>query len=207
MLTKNDNIGVDVEQVEDVYVEWQKRFVLNCEHYLEAHTLLDGQVHITDCCKRYYWQEDKVYDLIGPFVRDLIREESCGDALLWGRGGIVDRLIPYQQRYNTIENQIEELTSRLVLGVLVVEDGSLDIDELSEEGLAPGKILWYRQGAKAPSMLQDSANQVELLKQLCSMRDTYKKNLEDLIDSIRNEVFWGSVPPNDDKNVDGGNKV
>jgi hypothetical protein len=39
------------------------------------------------------------------------------------------------------------------MGVLTVEDGSVDTDELSEEGLLPGKILVYRQGGKAPEML------------------------------------------------------
>jgi hypothetical protein len=39
------------------------------------------------------------------------------------------------------------------MGVLTVEDGSVDTDELAEEGLLPGKILVYRQGSKAPEML------------------------------------------------------
>lgn len=39
------------------------------------------------------------------------------------------------------------------MGVLTVEDGSVDTDELSEEGLLPGKVLVYRQGGKAPEML------------------------------------------------------
>jgi hypothetical protein len=39
------------------------------------------------------------------------------------------------------------------MGVLTVEDGSVDVEELSEEGLLPGKVLVYRQGGKAPEML------------------------------------------------------
>ena len=34
-----------------------------------------------------------------------------------------------------------------------MEDGSVDTEELAEEGLLPGKILVYRQGGKAPEML------------------------------------------------------
>jgi hypothetical protein len=34
-----------------------------------------------------------------------------------------------------------------------VEDGSVDTDELAEEGLLPGKVLVYRQGGKPPEML------------------------------------------------------
>lgn len=36
---------------------------------------------------------------------------------------------------------------------MTVEDGSLDTDDLAEEGLSPGKVLVYRQGAKAPEMM------------------------------------------------------
>lgn len=39
------------------------------------------------------------------------------------------------------------------MGVMNVEDGSLDAEELAEDGLSPGKILVYRQGAKPPEML------------------------------------------------------
>jgi hypothetical protein len=39
------------------------------------------------------------------------------------------------------------------MGILTVEDGSIDTDELTEEGLLPGKVLVYRQGGKAPEML------------------------------------------------------
>ena len=37
--------------------------------------------------------------------------------------------------------------------MLAVEDGSVDTEELIEEGLPPGKVLVYRQGAPAPKML------------------------------------------------------
>ena len=37
--------------------------------------------------------------------------------------------------------------------MLAVEDGSVDVEALSDEGLAPGKILVYRQGSRAPSYL------------------------------------------------------
>ena len=37
--------------------------------------------------------------------------------------------------------------------VLVVEDGSVDIDSLEDNGLAPGKILVYRNGSTPPNNL------------------------------------------------------
>lgn len=65
----------------------------------------------------------------------------------------IDRLIPIQRAYNAVRNRKHEFLNRLSMGVLTVEDGSVDTDELSEEGLLPGKILVYRQGGKAPEML------------------------------------------------------
>lgn len=66
---------------------------------------------------------------------------------------VIDRLIPVQRAYNAVRNRKHEFLNRLSMGVLTVEDGSVDTDELSEEGLLPGKVLVYRQGGKAPEML------------------------------------------------------
>ena len=66
---------------------------------------------------------------------------------------IIDRLIPVQRAYNAVRNRKHEFLNRLSMGVLTVEDGSIDTDELAEEGLIPGKVLVYRQGGKAPEML------------------------------------------------------
>ena len=40
------------------------------------------------------------------------------------------------------------------MGVLMVEDGSVDTDNLEEEGLSPGKILVYRQGSVKPQLME-----------------------------------------------------
>ena len=66
---------------------------------------------------------------------------------------VIDRLIPVQRAYNAVRNRKHEFLNRLSMGVLTVEDGSIDTDELSEEGLLPGKVLIYRQGGKAPELL------------------------------------------------------
>lgn len=66
---------------------------------------------------------------------------------------IIDRLIPVQRAYNAVRNRKHEFLNRLSMGILTVEDGSVDTDELAEEGLLPGKVLVYRQGGKAPEML------------------------------------------------------
>ena len=66
---------------------------------------------------------------------------------------VVDRLIPVQRAYNAVRNRKHEFLNRLSMGVLTVEDGSVDTDDLAEDGLIPGKVLVYRQGGKAPQML------------------------------------------------------
>lgn len=84
-----------------------------------------------------------------PFVKqDCVRLPAA----FFG-SSIIDRLIPIQRAYNAVRNRKHEFLNRLSMGVLTVEDGSVDTDELAEEGLLPGKVLVYRQGGKAPEML------------------------------------------------------
>lgn len=67
---------------------------------------------------------------------------------------IIERLIPLQRAYNAVKNRKHEFLNRLAMGVLSVEDGSIDTDSLEEEGLSPGKVLIYRQGATPPKLLE-----------------------------------------------------
>ena len=68
-------------------------------------------------------------------------------------GSVIDRMIPVQRAYNTVRNRKHEFLNRLSMGILTVEDGSVDADALEEDGLLPGKILVYRQGGKPPEIL------------------------------------------------------
>ncbi len=70
---------------------------------------------------------------------------------------IIERLIPVQRAYNAVKNRKHEFLNRLSMGVLSVEDGSIDVDDLVDEGLSPGKILVYRQGSKAPEIMENKA--------------------------------------------------
>lgn len=65
----------------------------------------------------------------------------------------IDRCIPIQRAYNAIKNRKHEFLNRLTMGILAVEDGSVDTEDLEEEGLSPGKVLIYRQGSNAPKLL------------------------------------------------------
>ena len=44
------------------------------------------------------------------------------------------------------------MLNRLTLPIVMVEDGSVDVDALCEDGIAPGKVLVYRQGSLQPSI-------------------------------------------------------
>ena len=84
-----------------------------------------------------------------PFVK----QDSIPMPGAFFSASVIDRLIPVQRAYNAVRNRKHEFLNRLSMGVLTVEDGSIDTDELSEEGLLPGKVIVYRQGGKAPEML------------------------------------------------------
>ncbi|MCL2847575.1 MAG: hypothetical protein FWE13_02335 [Firmicutes bacterium] len=67
---------------------------------------------------------------------------------------VIERLIPIQRAYNAVKNRKHEFLNRISMGILAVEDGSVDVNNLEMEGLAPGKILVYRQGGAVPRLLE-----------------------------------------------------
>ena len=67
---------------------------------------------------------------------------------------VVERMIPLQRSYNAVKNRKHEYLNRISMGILAVEDGSVDMDNLEEEGLSPGKVLIYRQGANIPRFIE-----------------------------------------------------
>ena len=84
-----------------------------------------------------------------PFVR-----QTCLDNLAGFFGtSVVERVIPVQRAFNAVKNRKHEFMNRIAMGILAVEDGSVDTDALEEEGLPPGKILVYRQGSTPPVMM------------------------------------------------------
>lgn len=86
-----------------------------------------------------------------PFIKQVsLSVPNC----FWGTS-VIERCIPIQRAYNAVKNRKHEFLNRIAMGVLAVEDGSLDIENLEEEGLSPGKVLVYRQGANFPKMLQN----------------------------------------------------
>ncbi len=66
---------------------------------------------------------------------------------------VVERMIPVQRAYNAVRNRKHEFLNRISMGTIAVEEGSVDADDLAEDGLRPGKVIIYRQGSKPPEML------------------------------------------------------
>lgn len=144
MLNKN-------EIKEEVIIEYNKRFA-NGEQYLQIN--LRGEIEEVE--RWYFWQERGVYNHIKPIVDRYEKELTEQD--IYGKNGLVDLLIPYQQAYNTIKNRELEYINRVSMGVLCVEDGSVDTDNLEEEGLSPSKVIVYRAGRKTPELLTNALN-------------------------------------------------
>ena len=96
-----------------------------------------------------------------PFVKQVSIKRL---ASFWG-GSVIERCIPIQRSYNAIKNKKHEFITRLTSGVLAVEDGSVDVDNLETEGLAPGKILIYRNGSTPPKFLEAGTIPNELEKE------------------------------------------
>ena len=148
--------------------QFYKRFA-NGEQYIE----LDSLYGIINQEKRYYWQSQKVFNHIAPLIfeygNDLTEEE------LYGRHGLVSLLEPYQREYNRIMNLHSEHIELATYGFMAVEDGSVDADELCEEGIMAGKILVYRQGARAPELNKDTLDTEPYIKSAdyCLMRMHY----------------------------------
>lgn len=106
---------------------------------------------------QYYWCQNAIYNKIGPLV-DLFKSQSVEftseeeKKIIYGKNGLVEQLIPLQIAYNNVMNRRAEYANRISTGTIFVEDGSVDADDLAEEGLAPGKIIIYRQGTEAPEV-------------------------------------------------------
>ncbi|MGN1208337.1 MAG: hypothetical protein ACI4TI_02610 [Christensenellales bacterium] len=86
-----------------------------------------------------------------PFVKQVsLKQPNC----FFGTS-VIERIIPVQRSYNAVKNRKHEYLNRLSMGILTVEDGSGDCEQLEEEGLCPGKILVYRQGSNAPKIMDN----------------------------------------------------
>ena len=141
-----------VERSKDDSVIVIERYVRPNKDYPNGRlTIVAGECLVYDDDLPFACGEDGQRDL--PFIRQVsIPQPAC----FWGTS-VIERMIPVQRAYNAVKNRKHEFLNRLSLGVLSVEDGSVDLDNLEDEGLCPGKILVYRQGANQPKYLEEEA--------------------------------------------------
>ena len=129
------------------FKQYYKRFA-NGEQYIKIDP--NGEIVTEDLT--YHWQSRGIYNKIKPLICSL--GKNLTETQLYGKNGLVALLEPYQRAYNKIMNLHNEHIEFATRGYMAVEDGSVDVDELSEEGLAPGKIVVYRQGSSSPYVIQ-----------------------------------------------------
>ena len=78
---------------------------------------------------------------------------------------VIKDLIPHQRTYNGVLNSIHEYIKRLSLGNLLTEEGSIDIEECEENGLAPGAFLVYKKGSNPPVPVQNGQLPTEIMQE------------------------------------------
>jgi hypothetical protein len=139
---------------DSAYDEFLRRFA-NGEQYISVEKFCKNsnecQWVIEEEFKRYYWQNNSVFNHILPLV-ELSKQKGIKEEDIYKRNGLVDRLVPIQRAYNAVKNRELEYINRIAMGVMFVEDGSVDIDMIQEEGVSPGQVIVYRQGANIPQI-------------------------------------------------------
>lgn len=131
--------------------QYYKRFARG-EQYIS----LDRAGKIINEDKNYFWQQRGVYNHILPII--MSQGKSLSENDLYGRNGLVALLEPYQRAYNNIMNLHNEHLESATHGWMAAEDGSIDVDSLENDGLAPGKVIVYRQGSVSPAVIKDTPN-------------------------------------------------
>ena len=125
-----------------------ERYIRPTSEYPEGRlTVVAGGKVLFDGGLPYINGEDGARDY--PFIKQV----SMPVAGSFFGTSVVERLIPLQRAYNAVKCRKHEFLNRIAMGVVAVEDGSVDADELAEDGLMPGKVIAYRQGGKPPEML------------------------------------------------------
>ena len=145
-------------------------------------TIIAGEQLVYDDELPFMVGNDRQRDF--PFVRQTsIEEPGC----FWGTS-VIERLIPVQRAFNAVKNRKHEFINRLSLGVLSVEDGSVDLDNLEDEGLCPGKVLVYRQGSNQPKYLESESLPSGLSDEENSLLDEFNK-----ISGVNDLLSTGSI--------------
>ena len=120
-------------------------------------------------------------DKIGVYDDSLIKE--LWKKFIYDPNGVAKDFISYQDTINDCANRLLDILTRYAFGVLTVEDGSVDLNALEKEGLTPGKVLIYRQGAEQPKTLEEV-----LPENLISLYEIYLKHFEATIQGLKEDA-------------------
>ncbi len=101
-----------------------------------------------------------------PIVQCICREVP---GQFFGKSAIED-LIPRQRAFNGCLNRIHEYIKRIALGSLAVEEGSIDIEEYEENGLAPGAFLVYQSGKSPPVPIPNGNLPAEIMTERYNLK-------------------------------------
>lgn len=143
-----DNLGKSENTLENAAIVIEK-YQLPTEEFKNGRliTVAGGKL-------LYYGELPYINGKNGTRCYPFIKQECIKIAGCFFGVSVIERLIPVQRAFNAVRNRKQEFLNRLSMGIMTVEDGSIDVDELAEEGLSPGKILVYRQGGKAPELME-----------------------------------------------------
>ena len=125
------------------------------EHELPSPRYPNGRLIIcTDNHLLYYGQLPDAYGENDEFEFCFDVQQSLRTDGFFGKS-LVERLIPLQNKFNSVKNRKQDYINRVTMGVLVAEDGALtDEDYLRENGIGPGEIVTYNQGYNKPYFLE-----------------------------------------------------
>lgn len=129
--------------------------------------LPNGRMIIIVGDKHLVYYGDLPYKRI-PIVQTVCREVA---GQFFGKS-VIEDLIPLQRAHNGCVNRIHEYIKRIAIQGHYIEEGSVDVEEYDENGLAPGAMLVYRQGSNPPVPIPNGNLPSEILNERYNlMRD------------------------------------
>lgn len=110
----------------------------------------DGRMIIIINDEHLVYYGDLPYKRI-PIVQVVCREVP---GQFFGKS-VIEDLIPKQRALNGCINRIHEYIKRIAIQGFFVEEGTVDIDELEENGAAPGAMIKYKPSGNPPRPIEN----------------------------------------------------
>lgn len=101
-----------------------------------------------------------------PYHRIPIEQVICKEVAgqFFGKS-VIEDLIPLQRAYNGCVNRIHEFIKNVAIQGYLVEEGSIDVEEYEENGVAPGALLVYNHGHNPPVRIPNSNFPAEVMQE------------------------------------------